>query len=226
MKIIGILGRAYYNKDNQEIIQTHNTVHKYFINNKDVVCITILPTEKDDYLNLNEGYKNVNIEKMDYILDKCDAFVLPGGTYCYENDEYVINYAIKHNKPLLAICLGFQTLCSVFAKDRDSFFVLKEDKDSYHLGKADEYKHKVFIQKDTKLEKIINKSEIQVNSVHHSIVDYEMNELIVNAISDDDIIEGVEYPNKRFIMGFQWHPEYLCDENSNLILDEFINSIR
>ena len=30
---------------------------------------------------------------LDYILDKCDAFVLPGGTYCYENDEYIINYA-------------------------------------------------------------------------------------------------------------------------------------
>ena len=225
MHLIGIVGRCYYNKDGQKIVQTHDAVRRLLANRDDCVCITLLPPEDKIYEDESNG-RDIVSSKMDYILDKCDAFIVPGGTYAYHFDEYVINYAIKHNKPLLAICLGFQTLCSVFAKDRDNFFVLKEDIDSYHMGKADEYKHKVFIQKDTKLEKIINKSEILVNSVHHSIVDYEMNELVVNAFSDDGIIEGVEYPNKRFIMGFQWHPEYLCDENSNLILEEFINSIR
>ena len=54
-----------------------------------------------------------------------------------------------------------------------------------------------------------------------------MNDLIVNAISvSDGIIEGVEYPGKKFILGLQWHPEYLMDDNSYLILDSFVDAIR
>jgi len=52
-----------------------------------------------------------------------------------------------------------------------------------------------------------------VNSIHHDIVDFEMNTLVINAVSEDGVIEGVEYPQKRFILGVQWHPECLNDEN-------------
>ena len=52
-----------------------------------------------------------------------------------------------------------------------------------------------------------------------------MNDLVINAISEDGIIEGVEYPNKKFIIGLQWHPEYLIDENSKKIREAFIKSI-
>ena len=108
MKIIGIVGRAYYNKDNQEIIQTHEEIRKTLTQYDDVVCITLLPTENKDYVKIVPGEDIVD-KKIDYILDKCDGFILPGGTYYYNFDEYVINYAIKNDKPLLSICLGFQS---------------------------------------------------------------------------------------------------------------------
>ena len=224
MFLIGIVGRCYYNKDNQEIIQTHDTLRKMLMKNDNCVCITILPTEDIDYLKVIDGDDQVNQEKIDYVLDKCDAFIVPGGTYFYHFDEYVINYAIKRDKPLLAICLGFQALCSMFAKDRTKFDMTKRIDSSYHLGKANEYKHDVIITKDTKLYHILNSDKIPVNSLHHDIVDFDMNELIVNA-KIDNIIEGVEYPNKKFIIGLQWHPEYLFDDNSKKIINEFINSI-
>ncbi len=223
MYLIGIVGRSYYNKDEQDIVQTHDALRRYLNLRDDVVCVTSLSPEKECLTKLGEGKDKVD-KKIDYILDKCDAFVVPGGTYAYNFDEYVINYAIKYDKPLLAICLGFQALCSMFAKDRTKFDMTKRIDSSYHLGKANEYKHDVIIAKDTKLYHILNSDKIPVNSIHHDIVDFDMNELIVNA-KIDNIIEGVEYPNKKFIIGLQWHPEYLFDDNSKKIINEFINSI-
>ena len=66
---------------------------------------------------------------------------------------------------------------------------------------------------------------IPVNSVHHDIIDFDMNTLEVNAISEDGIIEGVEHPDKKFIIGVQWHPEYIIDDSSKKILNSFIDSI-
>ena len=221
MYVVGIVGRSYYNKDEQEIIQTHDALRRYLNRRDDVVCVTLLSPEKECLLNVDQGEDRVD-NKIDYILDKCDAFVVPGGTYAYHFDEYVINYAINNDKPLLAICLGFQVLCSMFAYNRDKFDMSERRDLENHLGKPDEYKHEVVIKENTKLSNILMADRIPVNSVHHDVIDLEMKTLVVNAISDDGIIEGVEHPDKRFVVGIQWHPEYLVDENSLKILDNFI----
>lgn len=224
MHVIGIVGRAYYNKDNEDVIQTRDEVRRYLNKREDVVCLTLLPTDNRCLTELDPGEDKVD-SKIDYLLDMCDAFVVPGGTYAYNFDEYVINYAIRNDKPLLAICLGFQVLCSMFATNRHKFDMSERRDLENHLGKGDEYKHEVSIKKNTKLYNILLDDRIPVNSVHHDVIDFEMNGLIVNATSDDGIIEGVEYPDKKFIMGIQWHPEYIDDENSRKILDTFIESI-
>jgi gamma-glutamyl-gamma-aminobutyrate hydrolase PuuD len=221
MRLIGIVGRAYYNKDNQEIIQTHDAVRRYLNLKDDVVCITLLPTNQECLTNLEPGEDYVD-PKLDYILDKCDGFIIPGGTYLYHFDEYVINYAIENDKPLLAICLGFQMLCSMFAKDRNKFEMETRHSDDSHHGRGDEYKHEIVIEEGTKLRSIIGEEKIRVNSVHNDIVDFEMNTLKITAKAPDGVIEAVEHPTKRFIVGLQWHPEYLVDEYSLKILDSFL----
>jgi len=223
MKLIGIVGRAYYNKDNQSIIQTHDAVRKAIVDNDDCVCITLLPTENINYLDVVNGKDIVNKEKIDYVLDKCDGFIVPGGTYFYHFDEYVIDYAIRNDKPLLCICLGFQALCSMFAKDRTKFDMTIEDSTNSHKGEPDKYFHDVVVS--NKLKDIFGTDRLMVNSVHHDLVKFEMNELVINA-KCGDVIEGVEYPNKKFIIGVQWHPEYLMDDNSKKLLNEFIKNTK
>ena len=224
MHIIGIVGRVYKNKDNQDIIQTHDAVRRMINANDDLVCITILPTEDINYFDYLDGKDIVN-SKIDTILDKCDGFIVPGGTYSFNLDEYVINYAIRHDKPLLGICLGFQAMCSLFAKSRNRFDMTNRLDNDRHHGKPDEYLHKVSIKDNTLLRSIIGSEMIQVNSLHHDIVDFELNDLVINATSDDGIIEGVELPNKKFILGLQWHPEYLRDDNTKKIMDRFISEL-
>ena len=88
---------------------------------------------------------------------------------------------------------------------------------------AEELTHKVKIKKDTLLFDILKQEEIMVNSFHnyHAL---ENNLFNVCAISEDNIIEGIELNDKKFVLGIQWHPEisYEFDLNSKKIIDEFI----
>ncbi len=225
MHLIGIVGRCYYNKDDQKMVQTHEPVRRLLANRDYCVSITLLPPDDVDYLEINQGEDKVS-KKVDYILDKCDAFIVPGGTYYYSFDEYVMKYAIEHDKPLLCICLGFQALCTMFAKNREQFIMHKRVNLENHYGDSKEYKHNVLIKDNTYLKSIIGKDKISVNSVHHDIIDFEMTDLVINAKSDDGILEGVELPNKKFVLGLQWHPECLMDENTEKIINEFIKNMK
>ncbi len=46
----------------------------------------------------------------------------------------------------------------------------------------------------------------EVNSYHHQAV-ADPGRLTVTGWADDDVIEAVEDPARRFVVGVQWHPE-------------------
>lgn len=224
MCLIGIVGRVSVNKDEQDIIQVTDAIRKAMMIYDDILCISLLPTEKKSIHEVIPGDDVVD-KKIDFILDKCDAFIIPGGTDFYKFDEYVINYAINNDKPLLAICLGFQCLCSMFAQFRNKHEMVRLLENNSHCGQPNSYQHDVLIKKNSLLYDIVGLEQIPVNSVHHYVVDFPIDRLKVNAEALDGIIEGVEYPGKRFIMGLQWHPEYLMDNNSIKIFDKFVDVI-
>ena len=69
MYIVGIVGRAYYNKDNNKIIQTHESTRRFLAKEKEIVCITLLPDNDDNYIDIEPGKDKVDSNKIDYILD-------------------------------------------------------------------------------------------------------------------------------------------------------------
>ena len=229
MKVIGIVGRAYYNRDEQKVIQVNEAVRRLLSNYSDVVSVLLLPTNNDNYVDIKMGMDNISDidkTKLDFMLDKCDGFIVPGGTYWYQFDEYVMKYAIKSKKPLLAICAGFQAMCSMDAKDRVRFDMTKDLLNDNHHNDGNLYTHENIIKKDTLLYDILKKDKIKVNSVHHSYVNFEMNDLIVSSVSEDGIIEAVELVKHPFFIGVEWHPEYLMDEDSRKIFDYFIDKTK
>lgn len=223
MKIIGIIGRAYFNKDDQKIFQIHETIRKV-LSKYDVCFIPLLPYDENDYLDYEGGLDKVNT-KIDYLLEKCDGFVAPGGTYSFRFDEYIMDYAIKNDKPLLCICHGFQALCNMYTKDRNSFNMTEKLKDESHHKDVFEYAHNVNINKDTLLYDIIKKDNIPVNSSHYYYVSKELEGLTKCAYSDDNVLEAVCLDNKKFVLGVEWHPECIYDEYSKKIFDRFIDSL-
>ncbi|MBR3162050.1 MAG: gamma-glutamyl-gamma-aminobutyrate hydrolase family protein [Bacilli bacterium] len=230
MRIIGIVGRAYFNKDNQKIFQVNENIRKAFTNYDDIVCIEILPTNDIYYPLTKMGEDNIDVideKKLDYVLDKCDGFIIPGGSYFYKFDEYVVKYAIDNNKPLLAVCLGFQAICSMFSDNRSKFDMTEKLDDDSHCGPANEYVHDISIRKGTKLYDILEKDKIQVNSIHHDYINFIPKDLIVSAYSsEDNVIEAIELDNHKCFIGLEWHPEYLMDEDSIKIFNYFVENIK
>ncbi len=228
MKLIGIVGRAYYNLDNQKIIQINEAIRRVIAPFSDVVSILLLPTSLENYVDIKMGKDNlidVDKQKLDFVLEKCAGFIVPGGSSWYLFDEYIIQYAITHKKPLLAICAGFQALCGMNAIQRTKFDMTKKLESDSHYGLSDQYWHKNYILKNTLLSNILSSSCILVNSLHHDYVDFGMRNLKISALSEDGIIEAVELQKHPFLLGIQWHPEYLNDESSKKIFAYFIKKV-
>ena len=183
-----------------------------------VIEVDSVETRLRDYPTLTEK----NIESLNRYLDKCDGIIIPGGNKILPSDRYILEYAVKNKIPILGICLGMQTM-SCYDED----IILEENKEygiNHQQSKDEIYKHKVIINKDSLLYKIIGEEEISVNSFHKHHVTRNH---IYNAVaySEDGLIEAIEYPSDTFNIGVQWHPERLIDfdEPSRKLMTYFIN---
>ena len=221
---IGIISRYGSLKDNRSILYLTDKLRRVLTNNN-ILVIPIIPYQDKDYTNtrFNEFNEIGDEEKkyLDSYLNLVDGIIIPGGNKITPFDYYILNEAIKRDIPTLGICLGMQ-LMAYFDK---YFKPIKNESYINHFQESDdELTHKVYIKEDSLLYKIINKKEILVNSFHNYHIE-ENEKFNISAISEDGMIEGVEYPNKKFILGVQWHPEisYMFDEDSRKIIDYFIN---
>lgn len=126
----------------------------------------------------------------------------------------LIRRAIDADIPMIAICRGFQELNVAMGGSLHQKIQELPGKRDHREPQSANLKivyetaaHKVKTEKGGLFEKIGLPTEFDVNSLHQQGVDRLGNGLFVEAVSDDGIIEAVSIPNKRFILGVQWHPE-------------------
>ena len=119
----------------------------------------------------------------------------------------LLELATKRDIPILGICRGMQLINIFFGG------TLIQDINDLKLP----YPHsntifpikRVRLVKNTKLQRILKKSTLYVNSIHHQAVDRVGESLKINAFDRNNIIEGIENSSKKFLIGVQWHPEYI-----------------
>lgn len=70
-------------------------------------------------------------------------------------------------------------------------------------------KKKVRIADSSKLYELLGHRHVWVNALHHQAVDELGNNLNVVAREDTGIIQAIECDDDRFVLGVQWHPEYM-----------------
>lgn len=78
-----------------------------------------------------------------------------------------------------------------------------EEFDANHIS------HSVHLVAGSMIRKIIGKSDISVNSLHHQGIQYASADLKISAVSTDNLIEGLELEDHPFGIGVQWHPEWM-----------------
>ena len=226
MKIVGIIGRAQHNQDNQEIIQINEYVRRAMTHFDNVITIALLPTNDTFYCDLKDKrdqLSELDQTKLDHILNQCDGFIAPGGSSWFKFDKYITQHAIDHDKPFLGICAGMQCLSGMYSDTEPRMSLISG---GTHDNGGKRYSHTVEIMGNTKLKAILQQDNILTNSSHKYQVNPPLrDDIVISAYSEDGIIEGVELPNKKFIIGTQWHPEYILDENSMKIFRAFVDSL-
>lgn len=117
--------------------------------------------------------------------------------------------------PLLGICGGMQALNVAFGGS------LYQDIDSQRshplrhrqTAPATQLSHAVKIAPNSVLRRIVKTASMRVNSSHHQSVKDVAPSLRASAWAPDGIIEAIESPAQRFLLGIQWHPEFLFDRH-------------
>lgn len=193
---------------------------KQAIFDNEAIAIGILPPNFEKIQAKNDWKDNLTLkEKQDLIkqINLCNGIILQGGGFSDEYECFVAKYCYDNNIPILGICAGNNNIVRAVGGK-----VLRFDNKETHKS-FDKYVHKIKIDKNSKLYKIIGKDEIMVNSRHKA---YTADSSILKCVaySDDGVVEVVEDESKKFYMAVQFHPEslYKTDENMNRIFEKFI----
>lgn len=156
-------------------------------------------------------------------VDRLDALVLSGGsdipprrygaepvhptvmTGDRDDSEFaVLSRALEVGIPILGVCRGMQMLAVQFGGRLHQHLpdVLGHDG---HRPAGKPGQHEVRIAGASRLAEVFGARHL-VNSYHHQGV-ADPGELIPTAWAPDGLIEALEHPHHRFVVGVQWHPE-------------------
>jgi putative glutamine amidotransferase len=120
----------------------------------------------------------------------------------------LIREALARDLPILAICRGMQILN---VQHGGTLLQHLETVERHRQEPKDKSlsAHSIEIMPEKELARIAG-SELrrEVNSRHHQAIARVGDGLVVSARDPrDNVIEAIERPDKRFVVGVQWHPE-------------------
>jgi len=123
----------------------------------------------------------------------------------------LLEQAVRLKLPILGICGGEQLINVYFGGTLYQDILAERPKSINHEQKKHTSKsdHLVTIKEKTVLSKITGAKSMRVNSTHHQAVKEVGNGLVVSAVAKDGVIEAIEKQGESYIIGVQWHPEFL-----------------
>ena len=176
-------------------------------------------------------------EMASHYISMIDKLILTGGQNVHpqfygekktiESDDYnlvrdefelaLLKEALRQNKPIMAICRGVQLVNVAFGG------TLYQEIEGHWQGLPFGTSHSIETVEGSVVAKLFGK-ESQVNSVHRqSIKDLAPNFRVTAIDPRDQTIEAIESIDEHRIIGLQWHPEFLVnEEDGNLELFEYL----
>jgi len=131
--------------------------------------------------------------------------IMPGQRYDFE--RRLISEYLASGKPILGICLGMQFTNVVLGGTLIQDIPSQVGTKVAHRRKY----HRVRIEPNSSLAKILGTHEAHVYSNHHQAVKDLGKGLRIVALSDDGIVEALERVDAEFGLFVQWHPERMSD---------------
>lgn len=130
-----------------------------------------------------------------------------------ERDEWelaLIRVACEHRVPVLAICRGLQLVNVAFGGTLRQHVELAEGAGHPRWDEpGGERTHRVELVAPSRLRELLGES-VDVNSLHHQVVESIGRDLTVTARATDGVVEGLE-SSQYELLAVQWHPELFAE---------------
>ena len=164
--------------------------------------------KKKGIRSLIYGLLNILFFPFIYIIRTLFATPTPAGSKRRDEMEFnLLQQAIEKGWPVLGICRGAQLINVHFGG------TLHNDISNFYTEVP--YMHtiwpkkKVSLAEGTTLAEILSFDQVWVNAMHHQAVDKRGENIRVAAKESNGIIQAIEHQANPFMIGVQWHPEYL-----------------
>jgi putative glutamine amidotransferase len=166
---------------------------------------------------------------IDSLLDACCGVVLTGGDDVDpvhygeaphpslqgvqpardEMEFRVLDGALHADMPILAICRGLQLVNVAFGGTLYQDIPSQRPDSLGHSQSSGWARrtHRAHVEAGTRLFDIVRSTEIHINSFHHQAIRDLGSGLVMTARAEDGLIEAIEAPDRRWLVGVQWHPE-------------------
>lgn len=179
----------------------------------------------------------VEAERLRRLYERCQALCLPGGAdvdprrygeeprvelgtevqaRLDETELLLLRWALDDDLPVLAICRGMQLLNVAFGGSLWQDLARQAPHNPVHdRHDADRslLVHDLDVERGSRLEEVVQSQRLTVNSLHHQGVREVGPGLKITGRSPDGLVEALEAPGRRFVIGVQCHPEELVDEH-------------
>ncbi len=142
---------------------------------------------------------------------------------------------MSRGKPVLGICRGMQLINVAFGGTLYQDIAVQTGSDITHQCRQryENNFHRVHILPDSRLSRLYpSVNEATINTIHHQAVKDIGRDLMVEARStDDNIVEAIRWTGSSYVVGVQWHPEFMSPDDSTLLdgkplLNEFLAAAR
>jgi len=136
-----------------------------------------------------------------------------------EFDRRLAACLLRLDIPTLGICGGMQLLNIAAGGDLHQHIPDAFPGSLTHtrVSGRDSY-HEATVEPGSLLARLLGRERLEVNSSHHQAAWTVGKGFRVVARSPDGIVEAIEDPTRRFLLGVQWHPERLLERAEHLAL--------
>lgn len=186
------------------------------------------------------------MEMVERYLDTIDGLVVTGGMFDVDPAAYgmpskypdeltlkadrtaferaMLRGALERDLPVLGICGGMQLIAIEMGAKLFQHIPseIRTDIEHKQAQSCEVGTHRILLQEESRLRRILGTGECFVNSLHHQSVMNGTARLRVAALADDGVVEAVEVPDMALCVGVQWHPEYGANPSDTKLFAELV----